>query len=226
MASDSFEERRQRIIKHLNRDHQPELSRYLEHFASLPRDTASSNPQLIDVSLDRLLIRAGDGSDYSVPFVPPLSSWDEIRSRTVAMDAAARAALGGPSSNITLTEYAPPQGFGAFVFGAVLFYFFSHATLPWVQPGTAAWSIVSTIFPGGPLRYRWVVKSIFWPVIMLHTAEAVIMDLTRLRKHGVSRGSRVWWLWVTNCWVEGITTFKRIDGVIAAKRAQQGGKTK
>lgn len=121
---------------------------------------------------------------------------------------------------VTLTEYAAPEGFGAFVFSAVLFYFVCRASLPWVVPGSAAWDLVSAVFPGGPVWYHWVVKFIFWPTVLLHTGEAVVFDRVRLQRHGVPRGSKLWWLWTSNCWVEGVTTFKRIDRLVAAKRAQ------
>ena len=120
----------------------------------------------------------------------------------------------------TITEFAPPEGFGIVVFSAVAFYFSCRATLPWVVPGSAAWDLVSAVFPAGPEWYRWVVRSIFWPMVLIHTAEAVIMDRTRLQKYGVQRGSKLWWKWIAGCWIEGITTFKRIDRLAAAKRGQ------
>ncbi|KAL6855280.1 hypothetical protein ACO1O0_006419 [Amphichorda felina] len=118
----------------------------------------------------------------------------------------------------TVTEFTPPEGFGAALFSSVLFFFLCRASLPWVVPGSWGWAAASALFPGGAEWYRYVVGAIFWPTVLIHTAEAVIFERVRLRRYSVPRGSRVWWLWLASCWVEGVTSFKRIDRL--AKRGQ------
>lgn len=213
-----FEQRRRRIINHMNNGHQQELTHYLQHFACVPHNIASASPELRDISLERMIIRVSGNHEYTVPFAPPLSSWEEIRSRSVEMDATARASI----YDITITEYASPKGFGAFVFSLVSFYFACYISLPWVVPGSTAWNILETVFPGGPAWFRFIVKMIFWPVVAIHTSEAVVFDRTRMKRHGVQRWSNLWWKWEANCWIEGITAWKRIDAIIATKRAEKG----
>lgn len=222
MAGDPSDARRQRVLKHMNDGHKPELSHYLQHYASLSARAASPTPELRDMDFDRMIIRAGDGKDYSVLFMPPLSSWEDARARLVEMDATARAALG--IDDVIITEYKPPTGFAAVVLGSIMFYFACFFSLPWITPGSTAWEAVESFFPGGNPWFRWVVKAIFYPVLAIHTVEAVVFDRTRMRRHRVPRWSKLWWQWEINCWMEGATSWQRIDALIASKRAEKEGK--
>lgn len=133
------------------------------------------------------------------------------------MDAQARKAL-DEESTPRLTEYARPSGHGAVVFGSVLLYFVCRATLHLVVPGSKAWEMIDEMWPGGVEWYAWVVKTIFWPTVILHTGETVIFDRIRMQRYGVDRGSALWWKWMVNCWIEGVTTFKRAESVVEAKK--------
>lgn len=220
-SSEPDTDRRNRIITHINTAHKPELSRYLRHFASVPPNSASPDDcSLVDVSHSCMVILAGDSNEYKIPFEPPLESWSDIRPRVVEMDAKARKALNEDSEDIRLTTYAPPTGHGAVVFGSVLFYFVCRATLHLVTPGTKAWEMIDELWPGGVEWYAWVVKSIFWPTVILHTGEAVIFERVRMGRYGVNRGSGLWWKWMANVWIEGITTFSRAEKVVEAKRRE------
>jgi hypothetical protein len=225
MAADgSSAARQQRILNHVNRDHKEALSHYLPHFANVPAaaaSTPSSPPELLDVSLEQMIIRAGDGQVHTVDFAPPLSAWDEMRVRLVEMDSDARDAL----YDVTITEWAPPQGVAAVVFCAVGFYFLSYASLPLVVPGTTPWRILESVFPGGAATFRWLVKAIFFPVLGIHIVEAVALDQTRLQRHNVPRWSKLWWQWELNMFVEGFTCWKRIDAMVEAKKAAKAQKT-
>lgn len=214
-------DRRDRIITHMNRDHARELSHFLRHYADVPEDLARSSPSVEDVTLRGMLIRAG-GFDYAVSFSPPLAEWSEIRPRFVEMDAVARSAMG--ISDIYIASYAPPEGFDCVVFAAVAFYFCCVASLPWVVPDTRLWGILSTVFPGGPDWFRWIVETIFFPVLGIHVAEVLILDRTRMQRHGVPRWSNVWWLWMSSCFFEGLPAFRRIDRIVAQKREQKDAK--
>lgn len=210
--------RQQRILSHVNNDHKEALSHYLQHFAKVASATASTPqtpPVLVDVDLNKMVIRAGgDGKEHTVNFTPPLSSWEEMRGRFVEMDTTARDAL----SDVVVTEYAPPEGTAAAVFCLIVFYFTCYASLGLVVPGSPLWNLNEAIFPGGAVTYKWVVSIIFWPVVAIHTAEAIAFDQTRMKRHGVPRFGVLWWLWEVNCWVEGYTCWKRIDEIIEEKR--------
>lgn len=215
-SSEADPDRRTRIIKHINASHRPELSRYLRHFAQVHSASAiPSSCSLVDVSLSCMVISASDSQEHTIPFDPPLESWADIRPRVVEMDAKARRALNeehdASSPATRLTTYAAPSGHGAVVFGSVLFYFFCRATLHLVVPGSRAYDMIDEFWPGGVEWYAWVVKAIFWPTVLLHTGEAVIFDKVRMERYGVTRGSKVWWKWMVNVWIEGITTFGRAE---------------
>jgi len=211
---------RARITAHMNASHTREMSRYLRHFLHLP-EAATHGAEMADVSTDGMLIKAG-GRTFTVPFEPPLASLAGVRERVVAMDAEARTALG--ISDITLTEYAAPTGVEAIIAGSVVFYFVAFFALPLVQPGTGFWELLDAVFPGGPGWYRWVVSTIFVPVLGIHVTEAWWMHETRLVKHSVEPGSALWWKWVGNTFVEGATCFQRLDRIIEQKTKEKAAK--
>lgn len=212
--------RKDGIISHMNRDHTREMSNFLRHYNSLSSRQAA-RPSLRDVSFDTMRIRAG-GFNHTVPFLPPLQSWDEIRPRLVEMDGTARAALG--LSDITVTTYVPPRPADWIIFVAVTFYFVSAASLPWLLPGTTAWTLLDKGFPGGAAMFRWLVKLIFWPVLGIHVAECYFLDRLRLKKHGVERWSATWLLWEASCFLEGLMVWKRFDILVADKQKQKDAK--
>jgi hypothetical protein len=217
-------ERLQRIIDHVNQDHKESLSLYLQHRAQIPAAIASASPHLSEVSLERMLIHSSDGHQHVVRFEPSLASWSEIRPRLVAMDGEAREALGlasGGLDGVVVSEYVAPRGIEAFVLSSVVFYFACYAGLPLVVPGSLPWRALEAVFPGGPTTFRSIVRAIFWGVVSIHSAEAILFDRTRLAPYGVPRGSRLWWMWVCTCWVEGFTCWKRIDRLIASKKARK-----
>lgn len=221
----SEEEMKARIITHMNTQHTRELSHYLRHYAGLSARAASSSPAITDMSLAGMTITTGSGSGrstYAVPFSPPLSSWADARPRVIAMDVAAREALG--LSDVYITEYATPRGFDYVPFLGVVFYFVCATGLPWVVPGSLPWAVLETVFPGGPEWFRWTVKTIFWPVMGIHIAEAVWVDQSRLQKHGVARWSWLWWAWTSGIFFEGVTAWGRLDRMIAEKTAEKEAK--
>ncbi|KAL5618378.1 hypothetical protein FOVSG1_000600 [Fusarium oxysporum f. sp. vasinfectum] len=210
--------RKNRIVSHMNKDHTREISYYLRHYAHLSASAASS-PVLKDTDLNGMTIKSNDGREHFVPFSPPLSSWAEVKDRIIEMANTAREGLG--LSDVIITAYTPPEGFGIFVTGSVLFYFFCAGTLPWVQPGTRIWELLNEGFPGGATFFHWLVNAIFWPVIGIHLVECFFFD-RKIQRHGVERFSGQWWLWLSNCFFEGFPAFKRVDGIVARKQDKSG----
>ncbi|KAM4060084.1 hypothetical protein HRG_002305 [Hirsutella rhossiliensis] len=137
------------------------------------------------------------------------------------MDSTARKHLG--ISDVFLTTYLPPRPLDLFIFASVVFYFACVATLPWLAPATSAWNTIDAVFPGGVEWYRWLVRSLFLPVVGLHAVESFLFD-RKLRRHGVDRWTGLWWLWVSSCFMEGVMAFKRVDDHVAQKRASKEGK--
>lgn len=216
------QQRKDRIINHMNRDHQRELSHFLRHYASASQSAARS-PTIRDLSMSELTIEA-QGKEHSVPISPPLASWADARTRFVEMDAVARKALG--ISDVRLEEYQRPRRIESFIFGAVTFYFLCFATLPWVVPGTRAWAVIDSFFPvRGATGYCRLVKGIFWPVLGIHLVEVVLLDKWRMQPHGVQRFSRLWWMWELSCFFEGFGAFRRSQAIIERKRAEKESKS-
>ncbi|GKT47138.1 uncharacterized protein ColSpa_07319 [Colletotrichum spaethianum] len=215
---------RDRIMAHMNQDHKRELSLYLRHYAGLGRSAATA-PWLKDVTLEAMTIAAGGlgGKEYRVAFDPPLKSWADMRPAVVEMARASRQALG--DSDITVQHFAPPQGFDVVVFGAVSFYFVCWLTLGFVLPGTPIWSFLHSVFPGGPRFYRWLVKSIFLPVLGIHLAECYWFHRTRLQKHGIEFGTGLWWTWIGSLFFEGLCGFRRFDAIVVAKKKENADKS-
>jgi hypothetical protein len=213
---DSSQDRQRidRIVQHLNKDHQESLSLYLQHYKKLSATTAS-NPLVRDISFDALTIQSKSGT-YSIPFEPPMKSWADAREKTVEMDREARTGLG--RSSIKITEYEPPKSpFHITVFGLCVFAFVIFVTRKSIVGGTWFYDKILPWFPGGPEWFLWIAKVIALPVLGIHLGEAYLLDRLRLRKHGVERGTALWYKWIASCFIEGFPCFQRIDATVKRK---------
>jgi hypothetical protein len=207
-----------RIIQHLNKDHQRSLSYYLQHYNSISAWEASS-PVLTDITFSHLVFRLSSGDRSTIPLYPPMTSWSEARIRTVEMDRDARAAL--DISSIQLTSYLPPKSlFHRTIFGLCVMTFVIFATKQWIVPGTFVYDKVLPWFPGGADWFLWISNGIALPVLGIHVFEAYKLDKTRLRRYGVERGSAVWWKWIASCFIEGLGCFQRIDREVKRKEVE------
>jgi hypothetical protein len=206
-----------RIIKHMNADHQASLSYYLQHYAHLSA-RAADKALLHDISFTAMTIQTSDGGLHHVAIAPPMASWADARPRAVAMDQEARAALG--LSEVAVAEYVPPRApLHLLIIGGLLFFYGSYAALAmgYLRPGSWYWEQVLRLFPGGPESYCWVLRTIFWPVIAIHVAEAVWMEARKLKKHGVVRGTGLWWLWMIGTFIEGFGSHDRFNKLVRRK---------
>ncbi|KAJ0125231.1 integral membrane [Diaporthe amygdali] len=226
-----------RTITHMNKDHTDDMSAILRHFSHLSASQAA-DAELLDLDLKAMTIRSASGV-HTVPFAPPMDSWDDRRARLVAMTADARTALGldvaeeashapapapGSSSGSgalpAAPRYVPPQGTDWISFAGVSFYFLCAGLVygGLVTPGSPPWRALEAVrFPQGPVGFIWIVESIFLLVLGIHVAEAWWMDRSRLAPAGVPRGSKVWCLWVGNTFLEGVPAYRRWDRVVKAK---------
>jgi len=57
----------------------------------------------------------------------------------------------------------------------------------------------------------------FWTLLILHTAEAAWLDVSRLQKHGIPRFSGLWWKWILGHLVVGFPNFGRFDALVKEK---------
>ncbi|KAI0432283.1 putative integral membrane protein [Xylaria sp. FL1042] len=212
---------RARIMAHMNKEHSDDLKRYLQAFNGLSSSAASA-ATLTDLTFDALTIQSASGI-HSVPITPPMKSFADARVRLVDMAERAQAQLGG-LSDVRVNIFEGPRGGGLLSFLGVSFYLVSAAALALgvLRPGTAAWRLLGAYFPyKGAEGFAWSVRTIAVPVAVIHFTEAWWMAHSRLAKYGVQMGSRLWFLWVLETFVEGFPAIRRFDGIVAEERRKK-----
>ena len=219
-SKSAAEATKQRIINHMNNDHQDSLIRYLQHYAQLSSFSAR-NAHLDDINFDSLTILSSAGTPHAIPIKPSMTSWSDARPRVVAMDGEAVAGLG--ASNITVKKYKPPRGFMAVVFVACLLTFISFCRRANFEPGSVSYDTLLKHIPSFA-KFCWTIQPLlFWFMVVLHGYETVRMVKTRLEKHTVRMFSRVWWMWLLSCSVEGFGSYVRFDECVREEQAKKEG---
>ncbi|KAI1084064.1 hypothetical protein F5B20DRAFT_577004 [Whalleya microplaca] len=206
-----------RMMAHMNKDHTFELKQYLRAFNGVSA-FAARDAQLTDMTLDTLTVRSASGT-HTVAVSPPMKTAMDARVRLVDMAKTAQQKLG--VSDIQISAFTLPRGAGIVSFTGVTLYFVAAATLGLVQPDTEAWRLLDAVFPYGAEGYRWLVKAIFIPVLAIHVTEAWWMSRTRLEKHGIDVGSKLWLLWVANAFLEGLPAMMRFDGLVDTEKKKR-----
>lgn len=213
---------KQRIIKHMNNDHQDSLVRYLEHFCHLSSFPAR-NARLSDITFDHLVISTYSGSAHIVPIHPSMTSWSDARPRVVAMDAEAVAGLN--RSNITVKKYTPPVGLmwlHLFVVVVVMSVFPRANNF---VPGSFVYDNLLLYTPGfARLCLRMRPLTLFL-ILSIHPGEAVYLHMSRLRKHTVPTFSALWWKWFISTLVEGNPTFIRFNRIVREEETKKANAT-
>ena len=231
-----------RTIAHMNKDHQTDLLHILQHFnPGTASDVSSEDIEMVDMGLDSItvLVKKQQNKEHVIKLNPPMADWGDRRQRLIDMTMAARAGLGIVSEDSDDNNhgnrhqyaknnllYRRPRGAGLVVFSAVTFYFACYAALKagYVEPGTLVWSLLAQLgaltgVDGLAEGFRWLTETIFVPVLGIHVAEGWWFDRSRMslleKSHGVARGrSLVWWLWIGNVALEGVTAFQRFDAMV------------
>lgn len=201
---------KQRIITHMNKDHQDSLVRYLEHYSQLS-SFAARHAYLSDITFDNLVISANKSS-YTVPIHPPMTSWSDARPRLVAMDAEAVAGL--KRSDITVKKYVAPNAPQLVVWVVLVLAFALFIRKENLEPGSY---IYDTLWRYAPDFGRWCLKiqpflRIF--LITVHPIEAVYMGFFRSRKHSIPIFSLLWWKWTLGVLVGGFPEFSRFNQLV------------
>ncbi|CZT12852.1 related to integral membrane protein [Rhynchosporium agropyri] len=204
-----------RIIKHMNADHADSLSLYLQHFHKLSPRTADG-ASISSISLSSMTLKTTNGNSYKIPFNPAMKSFSEARQRSVELDREARNGLG--LSTIQITEYEPPrQPAQVILFGVLSFTWLAIIFQRQIVPGSLAHDAVAAVFPGGAEMFVSIVRKLTVPFVGIHVVESVLFDRLKLSKHGVKRGSGLWWMWIGSTLIEGFGCFKRINETIDRK---------
>ena len=208
---------KERIITHMNNDHQDSLIRYLEHYCGVSSFSAR-NAHLEDVTFSSLIV-SSNGQSYNVPIEPPMTSWSDVRPRVVAMDAEAVAGLG--RSSITVKQYARPYGFMLIVFIASLLTYVNFSRRANFMPGSLLYDSLLRYVPQFA-DFCWRIQPlVIYPMVLLHSCEAISMARSRLVRHSVPIGSRLWLCWVSSAFIEGYGSFIRFDMLVKEEEARK-----
>ncbi|GAM86310.1 hypothetical protein ANO11243_043220 [Dothideomycetidae sp. 11243] len=205
---------KQRIISHMNADHQDSISRYLQHHHS-QTVWSSSTGRITSISLSELTMSCSTGT-FTTPFTPPMSSLREARERLVAMDKACVTALG--VSDITIRTFPPPTGpflAGCVIVVSTLVSFSSRGNF-------APEGVIGSVVPEFFRRFCYAIQPIlFTTVLGIHVVETVWMAFGRLRKYNVSPRSKVYWFWLGDAFCEGVGSYIRFDRLVKTKKMEK-----
>ncbi|KAK4179446.1 hypothetical protein QBC36DRAFT_375925 [Triangularia setosa] len=220
-----------RTIAHMNNDHRLDLQHILQHYNNL-NDYEARDPEMVDINLQFMTVKTPHtGRTHYVKFEPELSNWSERRVKLVDMTHKARASLGlevleegsHEQEKVVVKEYMPPRPLDWIIFLAVLFYYFNFFFAVKLGVLDGREHILDAFWPfGGHEGWMWLTKTIFWPVIGIHLAEAAWLERSRLSKYGVERGGWVWLLWMGSCFIEGGMSFQRFDICVEKAKEKQG----
>jgi hypothetical protein len=218
----------------MNADHADSLSLFARYYCKLPTAQAST-AKLTDIELTHLLISTSSTfTNYTtnrttarnyIPLTPPMSSFSEARERLVAMHNESLAGLG--MSEIAVTRYQPPSSpLHLFVFALSLWSWLSFSYRPNLLPTAPVkaiydfWS-VGGYWPGLASLSYFLQPFTISIMLVIHISEAVYLARTRLRKHQVKTGSRVWWSWVMSNFIEGAGALQRFDAIVQDKEEEK-----
>ena len=137
------------------------------------------------------------------------------------MDAEAVAGLG--ASDITVKKYKPPRGFMTVVFVACALTYTAFCRRANFEPGSVLYETLLAHVPRFAKFCHIIQPLLFWFMIVLHAGETVWMATRRLERHTVRMFSRVWWLWVLSCFVEGVGSSVRFDECVREEKARKEG---
>lgn len=152
-----------------------------------------------------------------------MTSLREARERVVQLDKDALQVLG--RDDIPITNFIPPY----VKLGHLLNFsqcMLAYAVLPFpsnFKPGSLLYDNFLSEVPSVAAflsRVCWIVFAIMVPI---HLTEAGIMA-RKLAKHGLTPLDKLWWQWTGTCFVEGITSFWRLDGLIDEQRKEKEAK--
>lgn len=207
---------KQRIVSHMNADHQDSIVRYVEHYCKVS-SLAARNARLVDITLGSMSIEAA-GKKFSVPLEPPMQSWREARERLVQMDKETLAGLG--RSDITVKQYTRPRGAHAVVFTVCALTYVLVSRRANALPGSFIYDHVLSYSPGFASFVAQVQPIVLALMVGIHVVEASVMA-RRLQRHNVAPLSGLWWQWIASCFIEGFGALQRVDALVQQGRREK-----
>lgn len=182
----------------------------------------SRDAQMTDIDLQQMKLSCA-GQQAVIAFDPPMKALREARERLVQMDKDALQVLG--RSDITITEFIPPYAKLGHLYNftqCLLCYLLLPRSANF-KPGSLLYETLLFRVPA----FAEFVARIGWIVVLgmvpIHLFEASLMA-KKLANHGLTYLDKLWWQWVGTCFVEGITSFWRLDGFIEEKRKENEAK--
>ncbi|EXJ86883.1 hypothetical protein A1O3_03837 [Capronia epimyces CBS 606.96] len=205
-----------RIISHMNSDHGLSLRLYLAQYARIPLLSGTQGAQLVDITLDQMIISSAHGR-HTVPLSPPMKSLLEARERLVAMHTECLDSLG--VSDVVVDRYTPPDTAVGWLLPALCLLIF--ATFPFrdqLRPESRSvvariWSLNGSAPALAHLCYT-LQPAVLGFIVVVHAAEVVWFASTKLPRYWVEPASAVWWAWVLDCFVEGVGCLSRFDRIV------------
>ncbi|KAF2268183.1 integral membrane protein-like protein [Lojkania enalia] len=223
MASSEAQEAtaKERIIKHMNADHQDSVRRYLEYAKELPPLTVR-HAKMTDINLDRMTFEYGRKEEI-IKFDPPLGSLREARERLVKLDQDCLKGLG--RSDIRIAKYIPPytKPFHFVNFSVCLLTYLAFWRPANFKPGSLLFDYLLFRYPAFSSFCLTIQPYLFTIMCAIHAFESTQM-VKKLEKHNLLMDEGIWWAWVGSCFVEGVTSFWRLDGLIEDKTKEKGTK--
>jgi hypothetical protein len=179
---------------------------------------------MTDITLNEMKF-ACNGQLHSIAFDPPMKALREARERVVQLDKEALQVL--DRSGIAIDKYVLPTA----KFGHLLNFtqcIFAYLLLPFPsnwQPGSFLYDAVLYRVPWFANLVAqigwWVVVGIMLPV---HSTEAGFMARRLRKKHGLTPLDAMWWAWTASCFVEGVTSMWRLNGLVEQKTKEKEAK--
>jgi len=177
---------------------------------------------MTDIDLNQMKFSCG-GQTNTITFDPPMKSLREARERLVQMDKDTLQILG--RSDIAVNRYIPPYVKLGHLFN------FTQCLLVYLllprganfRPGSLLYDNVLSIVPAFArfvLQVRWIVLPL---MLAIHSTETFYMA-NKVKRHGLSSADAVWWGWIGSSFIEGLTSFWRLDELIAEKQREKDAK--
>ncbi|KAF2464946.1 integral membrane protein-like protein [Lindgomyces ingoldianus] len=214
---------RERIVKHMNGDHQDSIRRYIEHASGISSYQLRGDTQMANIALDKMDLTFGD-TQIAVPFDPPLKSLREARERLIQMDQSALKALG--RSQISVTRYIPPHVhfFHLVNFSVCILTYAAFCRPSNFKPDSLLYDHLLYKTPAFAAFCLTIQPILLTIMAAIHMVEAGLM-VKKMEKHSVLPFSGVWWCWVCSCFVEGVTSFKRLDELVDNRKKEKEAKS-
>lgn len=174
---------------------------------------------MTDIDLEHIKVQAS-GKTYSIPFHPPMQSFNEARHRLVEMDRVA--ALYLKKSDITVKRFVPPYGVYAIGFILTVGGLAAFSQRWWFEPGGLVEQLLGPQY--GPqlaaIGHR-IQPRLFYGILAVHAAEVVYFTRYTLTEHSVSIRAPQFWLWALSVFIEGIGAQSRFKKTVELARIEK-----